>query len=306
MNRDMLHETIVGKTLIKIETTSGKLHRTGVAGIDKFKPAKVNQVIVVGKRLVVELEPGQGGLVSTLGMSGWWYPAEGLVTQQQRDSNAYVNGRPVKVDTVITQAYKYGRVNLWTEESGLTAVYTDARNFGNMHFRDAEELKDAFVDIGYDILNEGVPEAARDIVSFSLTWRELREEKLKRPAYKRKPIGEVLLDQAFIAGLGNIYRAEVLYIAGISPSRQFGELTDAEWSKLGVIAVNVLYIAYTTQGVMRYPGGMLRQYFGFNLPDEYIYEGHLCYGRSKDVKGRAMKAETIGGRTMWYCPEAQT
>lgn len=303
MNRDMLHETIAGKTLAKIETTSGKLHRLGIPGIEQFKPAKVTEVYIAGKKMAVRLEGG-GGLTSTLGMSGWWYPAEGLVTPEQRENLAYVNGRPVKVDTVITKAYKYGRVNLWTEEDGLSAVYTDARNFGNMAFHATDaELEMAFKDIGYDILNEGVKEAMRDIVSFILLWKELRER--KTAGYQKKPIGEVLLDQSFIAGLGNIYRAEVLYIAGIHPKRSFASLSDKEWQDIGTIAVNVLANAYTTQGVMRYPGGFLRERFGFNLPDDYIYEGHLCYGRSKDVKGRAMKAETVGGRTMWFCPERQ-
>lgn len=303
MNRDMLHQTIAGKTLVKIETTSGKLHRLGIPGLDSFKPAKVTEVYVAGKKMAIRLEGG-GGMTTTLGMSGWWYPAEGLVTSEQRENLAYVNGKPVKVDTVITQAYKYGRVNLWTEEDGLTAVYTDARNFGNMIFHKTDaELEMAYADIGYDILNEGVLEAARDIVSFILLWKDLLAK--KSAAYKRKPIGEVLLDQSFIAGLGNIYRAEVLYIAGINPKRSLASLSDREWQDIGVIAVNVLRIAYTTQGVMHYSGGFLRERFGYNLPDDYIYEGHLCYGRSKDVKGLAMKAETVGGRTMWYCPERQ-
>ena len=35
----------------------------------------------------------------------------------------------------------------------------------------------------------------------------------------RKPIGALLLDQSVIAGIGNVYRAELLYLAGIHPDR---------------------------------------------------------------------------------------
>lgn len=66
MNRDMLHQTIAGKTLVKIETTSGKLHRLGIPGLDSFKPAKVTEVYVAGKKMAIRLEGGGGMTLSLI------------------------------------------------------------------------------------------------------------------------------------------------------------------------------------------------------------------------------------------------
>jgi formamidopyrimidine-DNA glycosylase len=41
-----------------------------------------------------------------------------------------------------------------------------------------------------------------------------------------RPVGEALMDQRNLAGIGNLYKAEVLFLRGISPWRQIGEITD--------------------------------------------------------------------------------
>lgn len=46
---------------------------------------------------------------------------------------------------------------------------------------------------------------------------------LRQPA---RPIGEALLDQANLAGIGNLYKAEVLFLRGISPWRPVGQIGD--------------------------------------------------------------------------------
>ena len=45
---------------------------------------------------------------------------------------------------------------------------------------------------------------------------------------RRVPIGAVLLDQTVIAGIGNVYRAELLFLLGIHPLRLASTLTDDE------------------------------------------------------------------------------
>ena len=55
-------------------------------------------------------------------------------------------------------------------------------------------------------------------------------------ARRKTPIGQVLLDQSVIAGVGNVYRAEALLVTGIHPERPCKELTrlqvDALWATL--------------------------------------------------------------------------
>lgn len=49
-----------------------------------------------------------------------------------------------------------------------------------------------------------------------------------RGAGPRGAIGEALLDQRLVAGIGNVWKAEALWRAGVSPWRPLGELTDDE------------------------------------------------------------------------------
>lgn len=55
-----------------------------------------------------------------------------------------------------------------------------------------------------------------------LAWAALA----KRP---RRPIGDALLDQRVVAGPGNIYRIEALFLAGIHPLRPSGRISREEW-----------------------------------------------------------------------------
>ena len=49
---------------------------------------------------------------------------------------------------------------------------------------------------------------------------------------RRRTVGDALLDQRVLAGVGNIYRNEALFLAGIHPLRPSGGLTAAEWERL--------------------------------------------------------------------------
>lgn len=61
-----------------------------------------------------------------------------------------------------------------------------------------------------------------------------------------KPIGALLLDQGVIAGIGNVYRAEVLYLTGIHPEAEGRSLSEAQVRELWDLAVVLL-----TAGVRR-------------------------------------------------------
>ena len=53
-----------------------------------------------------------------------------------------------------------------------------------------------------------------------------------RDASQRRSIGDVLLDQSVVAGIGNLWRSELLYDAGIDPQRRLNELDDGELRSL--------------------------------------------------------------------------
>jgi endonuclease-8 len=62
----------------------------------------------------------------------------------------------------------------------------------------------------------------------------------QRLARSRTAIAALLLDQRVVAGVGNVYRAEVLFRQGISPSRQGRDLDQAEWGALWADLVELM------------------------------------------------------------------
>jgi len=72
------------------------------------------------------------------------------------------------------------------------------------------------------------PDPIRKDADADLAWARLSK--------RRIPIGQALLDQQVIAGVGNVYRAEALFVHGIHPERPANQLTrsefDALWSTL--------------------------------------------------------------------------
>ncbi|MEO7119123.1 MAG: DNA-formamidopyrimidine glycosylase family protein [Candidatus Limnocylindrales bacterium] len=56
--------------------------------------------------------------------------------------------------------------------------------------------------------------------------------RLSSPQHAGRPIGEALLDQTVMAGLGNVYRSEVLFIERVEPFATVGSLPDATLQRL--------------------------------------------------------------------------
>lgn len=127
---------------------------------------------------------------------------------------------------------------------------------------------------------------------------------LRRALRKKKtPVKAALLDQAVVAGLGNIYATEALYLAGIRPGRGAGRLAKRETAALHAAIRRVL------------AGGIAAG--GSTLDDEAFLDplgrpgraqnGLAVYGRKRCPKGHVLRAtrKPIAGRTSLYCPTCQ-
>jgi endonuclease-8 len=117
----------------------------------------------------------------------------------------------------------------------------------------------------------------------------------------RGPVGAALMDQAVLAGVGNVFRAEVLHAGRIAPSRPAAQVTDAEfddlWARLQVMmAQGVADGRIITVDV---PPGEDRQ----AVPEagsRRVYKQAACYDC-----GTPVVTATINGRTSYACPRCQ-
>ena len=64
------------------------------------------------------------------------------------------------------------------------------------------------------------------------------------PKFVRRQLSGLLLDQGFLAGVGNYLRSEILFDAGISPYRKVGSLTESELENLAKSAIGITALAY--------------------------------------------------------------
>lgn len=123
-----------------------------------------------------------------------------------------------------------------------------------------------------------------------------------RISRSRASIGSLLLNQKVIAGVGNIYRAEVLYHCGISPGRQGRQLTETEclrvWETLrNWMQIGVQYNRIITTDFKRNGKSLSR------LKKEealLIYKKEFC-----ERCGIKVSVTDCANRKIYYCPVCQ-
>ena len=172
----------------------------------------------------------------------------------------------------------------FTDESSL--YFNDLRLFGYTKLANRATVEAARAGFG--------PEPTDP--TFDRTWfsRELRR--------RRTPVKAALLDQRFVAGLGNIYVDEALFRAGVRPGRSTAHLTQNEAQRIGTEAGTVMREAIAV-------GGTTFQHFidtggiAGNFTD-YLQvfgrQGSPCH-----ICGSEIKKIRVAGRGTHYCPHCQ-
>ncbi len=126
---------------------------------------------------------------------------------------------------------------------------------------------------------------------------------LTQQLYKRKaPIKAILLDQAVVAGIGNMYADEALYAAKIHPLKKAGDLSRRELQKLHTSIVSVLKLAIDNKGasIDTYirPGGD-----SGTAHDEFKVAHRK--NSSCSVCGSPIKRIVVRNRGTYFCPVCQ-
>ncbi|MBJ31657.1 MAG: formamidopyrimidine-DNA glycosylase [Acidimicrobiaceae bacterium] len=135
----------------------------------------------------------------------------------------------------------------------------------------------------------GRVELAPDLTALGPDAWSLRLKELRGAlAHGRGPLKARLLDQARVAGLGNLLIDEVAWRSGLSPLRSAGSLEDCEVRRLHRT------IRRTLDQMDRRGGSHTGDLFDHRRP------GGTC---PRD--GAPLRRDTVGGRTSWWCPEHQ-
>jgi len=197
------------------------------------------------------------------------------------------------------QPSKHTRIAFYFDDD--TAVYyNDQRNFGTVKFIfDDKDHQRKLASIGPDMLNN------------PCTLSEfLRLARLK----PKWTMVKWLMDQSQISGVGNIYKSESLFLAGIRPDRLLESCSDEELEKLYHAVCKILKASYETGGAtIRNYSDLYNNHGNYTRfasnPAEIVAArgGHvMVYNQKQDIYGNSVERVKLNdGRTTFWSPEVQ-
>ena len=229
------------------------------------------------KILIIEFDQSSDSLLIHLKMTG-------QLIHVDKNKTKVGGGHPT-ADWVEDLPGKHTRVILQLDDSS-TLYFNDMRVFGWMKVvTEAEKIKE---------LSAYGP----DIIDSSLTAEGFFQQLQK----KSQSIKQVIMDSAFIAGVGNIYACDGLHLAGISPTRSAKSLDLNDSNRLLESLQSVI-----SRGI-ELGGATIQNYKNVDgLAGKYQHERRV-YAREREpciVCGQPILRIKQGGRSTFWCKNCQ-
>ncbi len=269
-----LNKKVVGEQIVGFWSDWKKNVRPS---FPKFKKEVVDAKIVsarrIGKQIIIDLS-NKNSILIHLKMSGHllFKPYSGKATVEFSEKvNQYIH-------------------HIFTFKNGATLEFSDLRKFGWLGIVKTEEVKNT-----KEIQNLGV-----DALSSSFTFKKFKEILNKK---QKSIIGMVLLDQSLIAGIGNIYRSEILFSAGVNPKRKVFDLSKKEIEKIFKAIKSILKKAVKMRGTSDSDYRDMEGKSGnfHKVLNAYHREGKKC----KKCKTTKIIREKLAQRSIFFCPKCQ-
>ena len=233
----------------------------------RFRARLVGQTVEVFRRrakyLLATLTSGET-LVMHLGMSGWLNVSVPADLTREIDKHDHV---------------------IFTMSSGAAIAFNDPRRFGMMTLLTPTQLAT------HPVLSTLGPEPLSADFNAAALAHACRR--------RRTALKVALLDQGVVAGLGNIYAAEALHVAGLSPMRAAGTVATAN----GEPRESAYRLTTAIKQVLR--RAHARQTSKSSRSDRFhVYdrEAERC---PRPGCGGTIRRRVQGGRSTFYCPRCQ-
>ena len=169
-------------------------------------------------------------------------------------------------------------------DNGKQLRYNDVRKFGRMELIEKDDDYRIFKQLGPEPFSK----------DFNLKYcKEYLEA-------KKLPIKQVLLDQSFVAGVGNIYADEIIFATRINPKTPANKLTDQNIKDLISNTRRILNRAIKAGGttIRSYTSSLgVTGRFQLKLNVHTMEKCKIC---NEDIK-----KIVVGGRGTYYCPKCQ-
>jgi formamidopyrimidine-DNA glycosylase len=272
MRRD-LERDVVGRRVKSVEVKSSRnamrvIRRHGKRKdfTSRLDGRKLSKVERRGKYILIHLDSGDA-LVTHFGMSGQFHRGNGRV--------------PLEAHTHVVLTF----------QQGGDLRFVDPRTFGEMFVTGPDELGKV----------KELQHIAIDPLDQVFTWPTF-QYLLAQRASKMK---QLLMDQKFISGLGNIYSDEVLFAAGLRHDRMSDTLSSQEVRRLYRAIQETLQEAIKMRGTTLDDEAYVDL---FGKPGEYQAELKV-YGRAGEPCRRCrtpIETVKVSQRTSYFCPQCQS
>jgi formamidopyrimidine-DNA glycosylase len=271
--RRYIERALVGKRLLAVNNSLPKLLRD--SPLPNLEPLVGQTLLSAGRRAKVLILAFEGGLslLVHFKLAGQWAILE-------HGGHRLVAGHPVP-DPAGPYPHKSTHVT-FEFEGGTIAYFSDVRQFGWLRVMPSDDVESAIERFRFG------PEGTGDL-----------DAKALGQTFARRSIAvkTLLLDQAFIAGLGNIYVDEVLFRSKVHPARIARSLTPGQ-RKAIFEAIPLVLAEGIAQGGAKIVHNRAHPVNEF--PAVHGRAGEPCF-----VCGAMIQKTRIGGRGTYFCPSCQ-
>ena len=128
---------------------------------------------------------------------------------------------------------------------------------------------------------------------------------INQPRFARRSLAALLLDQGFLAGIGNYLRSEILFVARLPPAVRIADLDTAYRKALAQAALALTRRSYRTRGITNDPAIARRlksrgETFGRYRHWVFDRAGYACH-----ACGQPIRRIEISGRGLYLCDHCQ-
>jgi len=273
-----LKAKIIGKKIVEIKVGLKKQIKSDFKEfILNLKGNHIVDIERIGKLLVFKLYKGDKFLLVHLKMTGQ------LI---YRKGKKMVAGGHRISETDLVLPNKFSHI-IFTFSDRSNLFFNDQRQFGYMKLVKEKETKQIIYGYGVEPLS-----AEFNLAAFKKIIKG-----------RTTNIKALILNQKKIAGIGNIYADEALFVAGIYPGRQAGTLTEPEIKNLRRAIIQVL------KKSLKYGGTTFSNFLDCNGAKGNFIDFLKVYGRIGKpcfkCRGGIIRKEKIAGRGTSYCDKCQ-
>ncbi len=282
ITRRRIEPLLAGRKIERVHTTADSyFFITGARRLSRELAGRtVTRLERAGKYLVARLDD-ERRLLLHLGMTGQLFGSH-AASVRLLSATARASLSPEEQHQFEPDAHTHMRFCF--ADGGEEVFFRDVRKFGKVQLVEAGEPNERLDRLGPDALG-----ATGELLFTASRKRKVASKSL-------------LLDQAVLAGVGNIYADEALFLAGVRPGRRAARLTRRDCDALAEGLVRVLNRSIETGG------SSISDYVAPDGSDGAYQDERRVYARTGEpcrTCGTPIKRKVIGQRSSHYCPQCQ-